>query len=369
MAHEPVAPSGRHPVRFEPAIEKQFRESRAAALVAVNLNSFWSIAVIVLAFGAWDVFVDPAHWKASFRVRLLGAGTIVASGVFQKLPGNARWMPLMAKVRLVIAVVTAMVAALMLDRGYGFGVAGMVAIMLTGPYIAIDTRDLLLMNASVLAAVGVVMVSAPLDRFDAIGTIVFVLLAALASTLLGRALETSHRRAFALELEMHREARTDTLTGLANRREMQERGLLELKRAQRSAAPASLILCDVDHFKRINDRFGHEKGDAVLSTIGRTLRAALRETDLLGRWGGEEFIAVLLETDAQMALEIAERMRCAVAAIVFDTVPERLTISLGVATLSQITDPHSAWETLLKDADRRLYRAKSKGRNRVVTET
>jgi diguanylate cyclase (GGDEF)-like protein len=275
-------------------------------------------------------------------------------------------MPLLAKVRLVIAVVASMVAALMLDRGYGFGVAGVVAIILTGPYIATDSRDLMVTNALLLAAVGGVVYSASLGQFDAIGTIVFALLAALVSTLLGRVLETSNRRAFALELEMHRDARTDALTGLENRRSMQERGLLDLKRSQRIAAPVSLILCDVDHFKRVNDRFGHEAGDAALRTVARTLRAALRETDLLGRWGGEEFIALLVETDAQTAREIAERMRAAVASIGFDTLSEGMTISVGVATLSDIDDIPRAWEALLTDADRHLYRAKREGRNRVV---
>lgn len=334
--------------------------------MAVNLNTFWLIAAILLVFGLWDLFVDPLHWQSAFRIRIFAAAGITATGLFQKLPGKAHWMPLMAKLRLVIAVGTSMVAALMLDRGYGFGVAGMVAITLTGPYIAIDARDLLVMNLSILGAVSAVMVSASLDRFDAIGTIVFALLATLVSTLLGRVLEASHRRAFALELELHREARTDTLTGLDNRRSIQERGLVELKRAQRIAAPVSLIVCDVDHFKHINDRFGHEAGDAALHTVAVTLRAALRETDLLGRWGGEEFIAVLVETDAPTATLIAERMRAAVASVAFNTVPEGMTISLGVATGSAITDIPSAWEMLLTEADRHLYRAKSEGRNRVV---
>jgi diguanylate cyclase (GGDEF)-like protein len=369
LSHEPVAPVAiRVPASLEPAVEQQFRESRAAALIAVNLNTFWSIAVIVVAFSAWDAFLDAAHWQAALQIRLVGAAAIVATGLFQRLPGKAGWMPFMAKVRLVVAVVTSMLAALMLDRGYGFGVAGVVAIILTGPYIAIDMRDLRRMNASVLAAVGVVLVSVPLSGFDAIGTIVFVMLAALVSTLLGRVLESSNRRAFALELEMHREARTDALTGLDNRRAIQERGLLELKRAQRLGAPVSLILCDVDHFKRVNDWFGHEAGDGVLRTIAATLRAALRETDLLGRWGGEEFIAVLIETEAATAREIAERIRAAVAAIAFDTLPEGMTISLGVATAWEIADVPDAWEALLQRADRHLYQAKSEGRNRVVTQ-
>ena len=90
---------------------------------------------------------------------------------------------------------------------------------------------------------------------------------------------------------------------------------------------------------------------------------------MLGRWGGEEFIAVLVETDARIARIVAERMRAAVAAIKSDALPEGVTISLGVATLFDIKDIPSAWDTLLTEADRHLYLAKKEGRNRVVTQS
>ena len=365
MSPEPRFPS-RAASRFEPQLEARFRAARSADLIALNIDTFWSIAVIVLAFGVWDMFVDPAHWAEALRVRAAGAGVVVATGLFQKLPGKAHWMPLMARVRLVVAIVASIAAAATLDRGYGFGVAGVVAIILIGPYISIDTRDLLATNAAALAAVGIVMVWAPLEAFDVIGTIVFVLLAALVSTLLGRVLEASYRRAFTLELESHRDARTDALTGLDNRRAIQEKGPLELKRAQRIDAPVAVILCDIDHFKSINDRLGHEAGDAVLRVVANVLRAGLRETDLIGRWGGEEFIAVMLDADAAAAGDVAERMRIAVAATPFNGLKDGATISFGVSSLRDFHSIPEAWEALLNRADEHLYRAKSEGRNRVV---
>jgi diguanylate cyclase (GGDEF)-like protein len=347
----------------------RFRESRIAGLTAINSNTFWSIAILLLMFVAWDAYADPAHWRDAFQVRLLGAAAVVATGLFQKRPGNARWMPAMAKVRLVTAVVTAALAASMLDRGYGFAMAGVVAILLTGPYIALDVRDLLAMNIAALVALALVMVAVSLDRFEMIGTAVFVLLAVAVSTLLGRVLEASHRRAFALELELLRDARTDALTGLDNRRAMQERGPLELQRANRSGVPVSLILCDIDHFKAINDRYGHEAGDGVLCSVASTLRAVLRATDLLSRWGGEEFLAVLLDTDARRAAEVAERMRAGIAATPLASVAEeRVTISIGVATRDDVDEVATTWEALLQEADAHLYRAKSAGRNRVISQ-
>ena len=346
--------------------EAEFRESRIKNLIDLNLNTFWSIAVILLAFGLWDAFVDPPHWQSAFTVRVIGAAIVAATGGFQNLPRKAGWLPFLAKVRLVVAVLASAMAAASLDRGYGFGVAGVVVIILTGPYVAIDSRDLLRTNLAALAALAGWLLVAPLDRFDRIGTAAFALLAMAVSTLLGRVLESSNRRAFALDLELHRDARTDALTGLANRRGMQERGRVELKRAKRSGAPVSVLLCDLDHFKNINDRFGHEAGDAALVQTAAVLRGAVRESDALGRWGGEEFIAVLPATGAAGAAEVAERMRAGIANTTSNGIGEGTTISLGVATLSAVDDPTTAWDALVKEADQFLYQAKNDGRNRVV---
>ena len=115
------------PTRFAPDIERQFRESRIAGFSAINRNTFWSIAILLLMFAPWDAYVDPAHWRSAFKVRLIGAAVIVTTGLFQQLAGMGHWLPLMAKIRLVISLVAAIVAASMHDRGYGFAVAGVVS--------------------------------------------------------------------------------------------------------------------------------------------------------------------------------------------------------------------------------------------------
>ncbi len=354
--------------RWSEGLEAEFRESRIKSLIEVNLKTFWSIAIILLSFGLWDAFVDAAHWWPAFAIRLIGATVVVATGAFQNLPGKARWLPAMAKVRLVTAVVASAAAAAALDRGYGLGVAGLVVIILTGPYVAIDSRDLFRTNLMALTALAGFLVVVPLDRFDQIGTAVFALLAVAVSTLLGRVLESSNRRAFALDLELRRDARTDSLTGLANRRGMQERGRVELKRAKRSGTPVSVLLGDLDHFKSVNDRYGHEAGDVALVQTAVVLRGALRESDALGRWGGEEFIAVLPSTGPAGAAEVAERMRAEIANTAFEGLRERTTISLGVATMTAVDDPATAWDALVKEADQYLYQAKHEGRNRVVAQ-
>ena len=347
--------------------ESEFRESRIQTLISVNLKTYWAIAIIVPAFGIWDYYADPMNWRRAFVVRIVGAVIVVATGLYQNLPGKGRSLPLMSKVRLVVAALASIIAAALLDRGYGFGVAGLIVIFLTGPYVAVDSKDLLRTNLAGLLAVALAMLVVPLDPFDIAGTVVFVALAVVVSTLLGRVLEASNRRAFTLELEQHRDARTDSLTGLANRRAMQERGRVELKRARRTRTPVSVILADLDHFKNINDKFGHEAGDDALFQVARILRESLRESDLLGRWGGEEFMVVLPGTPGAGATEVAERMRGAIAAAKFEGLSDGATISLGVASSELVEDHAMEWDLLIKEADQRLYRAKHEGRNRVVS--
>jgi len=159
-------------------------------------------------------------------------------------------------------------------------------------------------------------------------------------------------------------AATDGLTGLFNRRRFLEMGTAELERARRFGHPVSLIMFDVDHFKKVNDTRGHDAGDAVLVALARTARDALRGVDILGRLGGEEFAVVLPETGIDAAVEVAGRLRLAVAGmdVVLGGAPLPVTISLGVV---QGRAPGENLDEFLKRADEAMYRAKTSGRNRV----
>lgn len=180
------------------------------------------------------------------------------------------------------------------------------------------------------------------------------------------------RRTFQLSFELHQayarareQARTDELTGLANRRAFVEQGTLALDTARRYHRPLSLIMCDIDHFKAVNDSLGHAVGDEALRQVATLLRDAARNTDTAGRVGGEEFAILLPETFRDDAVKLAERLRRDVAALALshDGTPYQLTCSFGVASQApEMTD----LDTLLSAADTALYRAKSEGRDRVV---
>ena len=164
--------------------------------------------------------------------------------------------------------------------------------------------------------------------------------------------------------EMQALAQIDDLTGLYNRRHLFKLGNHELQRARRYWHPLSVIMIDIDNFKKINDTFGHATGDEVLRTLAENCLARIREVDIMGRYGGEEFVILLPETTVETAYQTAERLRTWI-----DDGPLRtkaglvsLTISAGVAQLDLKMPDLS---TLIDRADSALYHAKAGGRNRV----
>lgn len=186
----------------------------------------------------------------------------------------------------------------------------------------------------------------------------------LALDTLAQAAAGAVKRALLFE-ETERRATTDGLTGLSNHRRFQERLDDEIAKVRRYGRPVSLLLTDVDHFKGVNDTYGHPVGDKVLKGISRILKAEARDTDLPARYGGEEFTVILPETDLDGAKVIAERIRRKVEETTFQTElgPLKVTLSLGVATFPVHGDEK---QEVIDAADQALYVAKRGGRNRVV---
>ncbi len=167
-----------------------------------------------------------------------------------------------------------------------------------------------------------------------------------------------------VQQELERMAHQDPLTGLFNRRVFVSRLAEESERVRRHGNPLSVLLFDLDHFKRVNDRYGHDVGDRVLQAVAQATTGIRRITDVPARIGGEEFALLLPETDKDGALQIAQRLRLAIADLRIPHAGGELTIttSVGVATLTSMSYTE---DTLLNDADKALYRAKHAGRNMV----
>lgn len=164
-------------------------------------------------------------------------------------------------------------------------------------------------------------------------------------------------------------SKTDILTEIANRRYLLERFKQELERAKRTGKPLCCLMLDIDYFKSVNDTYGHLKGDDVLRELSKILKESLRTYDIIGRYGGEEFLIILPDTDPENALKLAERIRLSTEESLADNAAlpagRRVTVSIG---LTKANAADKDYETIIERADANLYRAKEKGRNRVETE-
>lgn len=187
--------------------------------------------------------------------------------------------------------------------------------------------------------------------------------------LLGRSILHAVERAKTLAA-LHKLASYDELTGLYNRRELDRRLGEGVNHFRRYNHPMALVMLDVDHFKIINDSYGHQAGDEVLRRLGALLRASVREVDLTARYGGEELAIILPEVTGRQAFVMAERLRRRIGGQTFTLTPEKqqpvqmaITVSLGVAALPEDAESPSA---LIDAADRCLYEAKRRGRNRTI---
>ena len=163
---------------------------------------------------------------------------------------------------------------------------------------------------------------------------------------------------------LERQTYEDALTGLANRRRLDQRLADEFALALRHERPLAVAIADLDHFKAVNDRFSHAVGDAALRAIARLLCSQVRHTDLVARFGGEEFVIVLVQSDLDAALRVCEKLRAAVANHTWSAIHAGLAVTLSIGVCADTTAP--AYDRMLAMADRNLYRAKAAGRNRVV---
>jgi diguanylate cyclase len=164
--------------------------------------------------------------------------------------------------------------------------------------------------------------------------------------------------------ELEASANTDTLTGLLVRRAFLLRFTQEMDRSRRTGKPLAVAILDLDHFKRVNDTYGHPVGDLVLKCFAEVLRRQLRSIDIAGRWGGEEFVVLLPDTPIDQATLVLDRIRCAIAEERFPSRADKLvvTMSAGLTDVDLVTDNP---EEIIGMADKALYEAKESGRNRV----
>lgn len=373
-------------------VEAEYRRRRAGITARHAIVAITVAGLFFLLFGATDWLA--LGWTPALERLLVVRGSVLALGLVVAL-----WIHLSpaAAVRgraaslFEVAGFTAfwVVTTLRQDPMEFYGMS-MVA-MLAGVYLFIPNRALYTLGVGAFATLGYTLLLITEGLVDLRASLAdLLLLLLLVNTfgfiaahrlsiaqrqefrLLARAEQANARladeieRRRYLERELTRLATTDSLTGLCNRRQYLELSRQELQRAARSRQPVAALLLDIDFFKRVNDTFGHSIGDDALRTLSRVLRHELRGTDIIARFGGEEFAITLPDTAVERAQAVAERIRAAIGHQRIPGAPPsfRLTVTVGVAVHDGRGE---SVEALINRADRALYQGKTTGRDRVVT--
>jgi diguanylate cyclase (GGDEF)-like protein len=329
----------------------------------------FAIGAIILLFNLWDRIIDSAHADTALLWRVAACAAI--------LPVHGAWVRSRHKTyalyrRLVlthsVTVPFALTgAAASLDGGLQYGLPILLFIYMWLPSVLPMRRDAMIGSIlSTVIIVGVTVAMKP-ERSLIANSIFFSILGVFFAVVIAAKFDAALRRAWVQEQSASREARTDPLTGAVNRRHFAEAAAAEKGRCTRYNHTGAMILFDLDHFKRLNDTHGHPTGDRALKAVADACAEEIRATDLLARFGGEEFAILLPETSMEEAARLAERLRHRIAAIelVADKGMVKMTASFGVAPLPATP---GSWEESVAAADAALYRAKEQGRNQVQIE-
>lgn len=318
-------------------------------------------ALGLLVFAAFDVVTDPQHFSYALRWRIGGAALLFGIGALARLKIRGLWVPILLSLPATLLVWAVTLAALELD-GALLKYSGSIGLMIALAGAWISSRRWFIgfniANVLLISALGRSLM-VPADQW---ALTVNLLLGSLCGAMFFDFIYRLNRRALRLQLELKTESRTDPLTGLPNRRAFLERAEDLAQRARRRGKYLAVLLIDADHFKRINDQYGHDIGDAVLQALAGAIANAMGGPADCGRLGGEEFAVLLQELDPdaalQEALNLVEQIR------LFDWVLEGLPtmrISVGVASANGAP----SFSALLRQADLALYSAKHAGRDQA----
>ena len=316
----------------------------------------------VLSFSLWDLLIDPMHATLTVTIRFI----LVAIGALAYGRIRLNWNAALRCGFIYCTHVSALIISeYLLDGGFRYGFTSIAVCIFTVSVASMRTRDFLaILCLPTLLYVVLSLIKLPV--LDFVNKLMMYVFSAGLAYIVMRAIHYFRERAFMLEKGLLQVARHDSMTGAWNRAYIVELAQREMAMARRYERPLAIAMIDIDHFKNVNDVYGHDIGDRVIKLLVDTCQINLREIDHFGRLGGEEFICVLPETDESEAMRCAERLRAAIEALELATPkgPVRFTASIGVAMLHPAHENN--WNNFLKDADIALYQAKHAGRNRVV---
>ncbi|MFO7954987.1 GGDEF domain-containing protein [Thioalkalivibrio sp.] len=345
------------------------RDQGAFGAIASAITAAFILLTILM-----DYAIDPVHFTDAIQLRLAEAAAVLfLAWVFWRWPGSIAARLLFITVP-VFVLVTFLETLARLDGGAAYGIGGILYFFIFMPFMG---RPLGLgFNLFALAVVAITPTVLHIFGFvQHLNLAVYhsyVWVAFLPFALILTLVEFLYWRLYQTRIELSRQASRDHLTGLGNRRYFFEVAPRELATADRTGHPASVLFIDIDHFKRINDKHGHDVGDRALTHVARLLQSSLRQSDLVTRHGGEEFLVWLQGTGPRDAERVANQLR---ARIEQQPLPDDgsghgpipLTVSIGIA--SRAAGQEKSLDVLLTRADNALSTAKQQGRNRVVVDS
>ena len=327
-------------------------------------------ALVGVSHWVWDYVTDPIGARNTVWLRLLFLSSLAFPFAFKYIK-NRHFLTFAS---VMLGIVGLFVFVLILNRlhnGMTYGIGGFTffvflpLLMFQGFSVRVNILSTFIYAAfpQLLAVVGIA------HGFQQAQYAVLIWPAAISMMLAHYAFAHNYRLRYESEISLQLISNTDPLTGVSNRRHFMPTIRKEIDRSQRFKHPISLILLDIDHFKSINDQYGHTAGDAAIRTLADTCRTMARQIDIVARLGGDEFAILLIEVDLENALTIAERIRTTIADTRiqgFGTNEFKFTISVGVAEQPQ---DQTSEEWLIERADVAMYQAKVAGRNCIMAST
>ncbi|MCA1854675.1 GGDEF domain-containing protein [Massilia oculi] len=344
------------PSRHEADFVRQRTEAELARLLP---RVGPGLALLVVLYTGWDLLLDPANAVQSGLTRLLFAALAApafwASGLPWTAQGRACWAYWMLSAGVILAMAQ-------LEGGLSQGSGGILIGLFLIPFIASSSAGFLAIALPPTLLLFGCLLRGPLPELASVG---LTYGAGLAVAFLQMRITSGLRAAsLAVQARLEWDASHDALTRCPNRAWLQKEAAHAFDRARREGAGLAFAMIDIDHFKRVNDRFGHAAGDQVLKGVAEACQRAVGQAGHFGRLGGEEFLCIFPGASEESALIHGERIRAEVeaAAHLLDGETLKVTVSVGLGCLSE---HHADWEQLLAGADEAMYAAKQEGRNRV----
>jgi diguanylate cyclase (GGDEF)-like protein len=354
---------------FDPKLEKEYSDQKFHdTLIMAVLVGFASSALAV-GLWSWDWVIDPSSAKHVLSSRLL-LGSILICYPLSIIAGlNRKFLPWIYIFAVLITEGFFLHHLSLLKTGVVYGIAGFMYWFILPVFLGLPYSPLITMICFIAVAL-IPNILVPLgisSSFELAKYNALIWPTAAIGIFITLLLDQLYRRIFLLRHTAEELAHFDSLTGIANRRHFMETCEKLLELCRRYGYPVSVIMLDIDHFKHINDNYGHPAGDRALRHISEMLKNSLRKSDFLGRYGGEEFAVILPQTSPSDALQVAEKIRHKVERSPIQISTEvilNLTLSAGVSGTDAATEG-MILDDFLKGADDALYHAKRSGRNRI----